>query len=345
MNSKYSDTTLVLLVNLGTPSKPETKEVRKYLAEFLSDKDVIRMPRIFWLPILHLIILRFRPKKSAELYKKVWTKWGSPLLYNTYLQAGLLRKRYADKSDGNILIDVAMRYGEPSLENKITEYYQNGLSNILILPMFPQYSTTTAKSIASKIHEISRKHNNFDNNLTINIIKDFHANEKYISALADRIINHRKKFSSSKKLLLSFHGIPQSYIASDEPYQDQCFKTAKLIVEKLQLKPESYDIVFQSRFGKAEWIKPYLAETLEKLGKSNEDDIQVFCPGFVSDCLETIEEINEESRELFLESGGKKFDYIPCLNGDSKFIDALESIIDNRDHLAISYKRILEKIT
>ena len=251
----------------------------------------------------------------------------------------------SDKSNGNILIDVAMRYGAPSLENKITEYYQNGLSNILVLPMFPQYSTTTTKSIASKIHEISRKHNNFDNNLTINIIKDFHANEKYISALADRIINHRKKFSSSKKLLLSFHGIPQSYIARDEPYQDQCFKTAKLIVEKLQLKPESYDIVFQSRFGKAEWIKPYLAETLEKLGKSNEDDIQVFCPGFVSDCLETIEEINEESRELFLESGGKKFDYIPCLNGDSKFIDALESIIENRDHLAISYKRILEKIT
>ena len=341
MNLEKNNAVVVLLVNLGTPKQPNTEEVRLYLKEFLSDKDVIRLPRIFWLPLLHLIILRVRPKKSAELYKKVWTEWGSPLLYNTFLQAGLLRKRFTDKTDPVFLIDVAMRYGAPSLESKILEYKNKDYNNFLILPMFPQYSTTTTKSIANKLKIIMKKNIGLEEQLNIFFIKDFHDNEQYIISSSNQIELFQNKFGKPKRLLLSFHGIPKSYIAEDEPYQTQCFATAKLIAKKLNLNKDSYDVVFQSRFGKAEWIQPYLAETLETLPSENIKDIQVFCPGFVSDCLETIEEIGDESKELFLNSGGQKYNFIPCLNGNTIFIDMLENLIRNYKNATINYKELV----
>ncbi|CAI8297919.1 MAG: Ferrochelatase [Gammaproteobacteria bacterium] len=341
MNLEKNNAVVVLLVNLGTPKQPNTEEVRLYLKEFLSDKDVIRLPRIFWLPLLHLIILRVRPKKSAELYKKVWTEWGSPLLYNTFLQAGLLRKRFTDKTDPVFLIDVAMRYGAPSLESKILEYKNKDYNNFLILPMFPQYSTTTTKSIANKLKMIMKKNIGLEEQLNIFFIKDFHDNEQYIISSSNQIELFQNKFGKPKRLLLSFHGIPKSYIAEDEPYQTQCFATAKLIAKKLNLNKDSYDVVFQSRFGKAEWIQPYLAETLETLPSENIKDIQVFCPGFVSDCLETIEEIGDESKELFLNSGGQKYNFIPCLNGNTIFIDMLENLIRNYKNATINYKELV----
>mgnify|MGYP001432975205 FL=1 len=341
MNLEKNNAVVVLLVNLGTPKQPNTEEVRLYLKEFLSDKDVIRLPRIFWLPLLHLIILRVRPKKSAELYKKVWTEWGSPLLYNTFLQAGLLRKRFTDKTDPVFLIDVAMRYGAPSLESKILEYKNKDYNNFLILPMFPQYSTTTTKSIANKLKIIMKKNIGLEEQLNIFFIKDFHDNDQYIISSSNQIELFQNKFGKPKRLLLSFHGIPKSYIAEDEPYQTQCFATAKLIAKKLNLNKDSYDVVFQSRFGKAEWIQPYLAETLETLPSENIKDIQVFCPGFVSDCLETIEEIGDESKELFLNSGGQKYNFIPCLNGNTIFIDMLENLIRNYKNATINYKELV----
>ncbi len=341
MNLEKNNAVVVLLVNLGTPKQPNTEEVRLYLKEFLSDKDVIRLPRIFWLPLLHLIILRVRPKKSAELYKKVWTEWGSPLLYNTFLQAGLLRKRFTNKSDPVFLIDVAMRYGAPSLESKILEYKNKDYNNFLILPMFPQYSTTTTKSIANKLKKIMKKNIGLEEQLNIFFIKDFHDNEQYIISSSNQIELFQNKFGKPKRLLLSFHGIPKSYIAEDEPYQTQCFATAKLIAKKLNLNKDAYDVVFQSRFGKAEWIQPYLAETLETLPSENIKDIQVFCPGFVSDCLETIEEIGDESKELFLNSGGQKYNFIPCLNGNTTFIDMLENLIRNYKNETINYKELV----
>ena len=341
MNLEKNNAVVVLLVNLGTPKQPNTEEVRLYLKEFLSDKDVIRLPRIFWLPLLHLIILRVRPKKSAELYKKVWTEWGSPLLYNTFLQAGLLRKRFTDKTDPVFLIDVAMRYGAPSLESKILEYKNKDYNNFLILPMFPQYSTTTTKSIANKLEMIMKKNIGLEEQLNIFFIKDFHDDEQYIISSSNQIELFQNKFGKPKRLLLSFHGIPKSYIAEDEPYQTQCFATAKLIAKKLNLNKDSYDVVFQSRFGKAEWIQPYLAETLETLPSENIKDIQVFCPGFVSDCLETIEEIGDESKELFLNSGGQKYNFIPCLNGNTIFIDMLENLIRNYKNATINYKELV----
>ena len=185
------------------------------------------------------------------------------------------------------------------------------------------------------------KHKGFNKEFNVKMIKDYHDHHKYIFALVDRIKSYQNIHGSTKKLLLSFHGIPKSYIAEDEPYQEQCFKTAQLVVNSLKLSKEKYDVVFQSRFGKAEWIQPYLAETLQSLPSSGIDDIQVFCPGFVSDCLETIEEIGDESKELFLESGGKKFNYISCLNGDEKFIDMLEFLINNREELEINYTSLL----
>ena len=329
---------VILLINLGTPNQANTEQVRIYLKEFLSDKDVIRLPRIFWLPLLHLIILRTRPKKSAELYKKVWTEWGSPLLYNSYLQCGKLRKIFK-KTNKNIVLDVAMRYGSPSIKSKLIKYYTLGYKKILIIPMFPQYSTTTTKSIANKLKVILKDTPELDKQLDISFVKDFHNDSKYIKASAKHIREFQSKHGSPQKLLFSFHGIPESYIASNEPYQAQCLVTAKLIANELNLDEKAFDIVFQSRFGKAEWIKPYLAQTLESYPSEGIKDIQVFCPGFVSDCLETIEEIGEESRELFLESGGSNYHFIPCLNDNEGLLSALEEIITDRKYL-IDYKNL-----
>mgnify|MGYP001191953511 FL=1 len=337
MESELKSKTVVLLVNLGTPNQPTEEQVRIYLKEFLSDKDVIRLPRIFWLPLLHLIILRVRPKKSAELYKKVWTEWGSPLLYNTFLQAGLLRK----KLEGYFSVDVAMRYGKPSIQSKMIEYKNNGFNNIIFLPMFPQYSTTTTKSIANKIARIIKKEKIFIDDKNISLIKDFHDHEGYINASVLHIQSFQKIYGKPTKLLLSFHGIPKSYVGDDEPYQSQCIKTAELISKKLNLSDNQFEIVFQSRFGKAEWIQPYLAERLEKLPNEGIKDIQVYCPGFSSDCLETIEEIGEESHDLFMESGGETYKFIPCLNGNSLFIEFLESLIQNYKDKRINFRDLL----
>ena len=337
MKSELISKTVVLLVNLGTPSQPTEKEVRIYLREFLSDKDVIRLPRVFWLPLLHLIILRTRPKKSAELYKKVWTEWGSPLLYNTFLQAGLLR----DKLQDEFIVDVAMRYGSPSIESMMSKYYKQGHTNLLFLPMFPQYSTTTTKSIANQISRVIKNKKIFTNENSIRFIKDFHDNKDYIHSSISHIQKYQKQHGKPEKLLLSFHGIPKSYVADDEPYQTQCFITADLIAKGLKLSEKDYEVVFQSRFGKSEWIQPYLAERLEKLPSEGTKNIQVYCPGFSSDCLETIEEIGEESHDLFMDSGGKIYNFIPCLNGDSRFIEALESIIRNSVKESINFRDLI----
>ncbi len=340
MKLDTDSSTVVLLVNLGTPNQPNTEQVKIYLREFLSDKDVIRLPRIFWLPLLHLIILRVRPAKSAALYRKVWTEWGSPLLYNSFLQCGKLRKYFEKSVEHDYIIDVAMRYGNPSLESKLVEYNSKGFKKVLILPMFPQYSTTTAKSIANKLKQILKNNIKLNDQLDISFIKDFHDHSKYITASADHIRKFQVKHGVPQKLLFSFHGIPKSYVGDDEPYQKQCLITANLIAKELSLTEGTYDIVFQSRFGKAEWIQPYLAQTLESYPAEGVKDIQVFCPGFVSDCLETIEEIGQESKELFIDSGGLNYHFIPCLNGDEGLLDALKELIINHHNYSINYKKL-----
>ncbi len=321
---------LTILVNLGTPDQPFEKEVRTYLREFLSDKYVIRLPRIFWLTLLNLVILRTRPKKSAELYRKVWTKWGSPLLFHTYAQTGHLRN-LAKSTKEDTYFDTAMRYGNPSIKKILYKSINNGYTDITILPMFPQYSTTTTLSIFELIKSIVGKDKSFFKDIRISAVNDFHDDNLYIESCASKIITTQQRIGKPDKLLFSFHGIPQSYICKDEPYQSQCLVTASLIAKKLNLNESQYEVAFQSRFGKAEWIKPYLSSRLEELPKEGIYNIHVFCPGFSSDCLETIDEIGRESKEEFFEHGGKSFEFISCLNSEESFINALMNIQKKAD--------------
>jgi len=316
---------LTILVNLGTPDQPYEKEVRKYLKEFLSDKYVIRLPRFFWLTLLNLVILRTRPKKSAELYRKVWTDWGSPLLFHTYAQTGYLRHMAKDL-ESDVYFDTAMRYGNPSIKKILYESIEKGYKDITILPMFPQYSTTTTLSIFELIKQLVKKDKNYFSGVNIQAISGYHDNHLYIKACAEKIKSSQHSLSKPDKLLFSFHGIPESYIGDDEPYQKECLKTAHLIAQELKLSKTEYEIAFQSRFGKAEWIKPYLSLRLEELPKEGIKNLHVFCPGFSSDCLETIDEIGRESKEDYFEHGGKEFTFIPCLNSDEQFIEALMDI-------------------
>ena len=316
---------VTILVNLGTPDQPYEKEVRTYLKEFLSDKYVIRLPRLFWLTLLNLVILRTRPKKSAELYRKVWTGWGSPLLYHTYAQTGHLRD-VARNLDSDVYFETAMRYGNPSIKKILYELIEKGYKDITILPMFPQYSTTTTLSIFELIKQLIKKDKNYFSGVNINAVSSFHDNNLYIKACANKIRSSQKLISKPDKLLFSFHGIPESYIGDDEPYQKECLRTAHLIAKELKLTENEYEIAFQSRFGKAEWIKPYLSSRLEELPNEGITNLHVFCPGFSSDCLETIDEIGRESKEDYFEHGGKEFTFIPCLNSDEQFIKALMNI-------------------
>ncbi len=316
---------LTILVNLGTPDKPFESEVRTYLKEFLSDKHVIRLPRIFWLTLLNLVILRTRPKKSAELYRKVWTNWGSPLLFHTYAQTGYLRRLAKDLAC-DVYFDTAMRYGNPSIKTVLYRSIKNGFKDITILPMFPQYSTTTTLSIFELIKSIINADKSFFNGININGVKDFHDDELYIKSCAQKIKSRQDELGRPDKLLFSFHGIPESYINEDEPYQKQCLHTAAMIANELKLSASDYEVAFQSRFGKAEWIKPYLSTRLMALPNEGFKNIHIFCPGFSSDCLETIDEIGRESKEEFLDHGGKSFEFIPCLNSDMNFIKALMKI-------------------
>ena len=316
---------ITILVNLGTPDQPHENEVRIYLKEFLSDKYVIRLPRIFWLTLLNLVILRTRPKKSAALYRKVWTNWGSPLLFHTYAQTGYLRM-LSKKLSLNHYFDTAMRYGNPSIEKILYKSIKSGYNDITILPMFPQYSTTTTLSIFELIKSIIKEDETFFKNIKINAIKDFHDNSLYVKACAKKINDYQNIKGKPDKLLFSFHGIPQSYICDNEPYQTQCLRTADLIAEELNISKSDYEVAFQSRFGKAEWIKPYLSSRLEALPAEGIKNIHVFCPGFSSDCLETIDEIGRESKEEFFEHGGDCFEFIPCLNSEQIFIEALMDI-------------------
>tara|TARA_Y100000389_G_scaffold204538_1_gene257798 strand:- start:11350 stop:12336 length:987 start_codon:yes stop_codon:yes gene_type:complete len=316
---------LTILVNLGTPDQPYEKEVRTYLKEFLSDKHVIRLPRFFWLTLLNLVILRTRPKKSAALYRKVWNNWGSPLLFHTYAQTGFLRE-LARELQQDIHFDTAMRYGNPSIKEILYKNIKNNYTDITLLPMFPQYSTTTTLSIFESVRSIINKDKNFFSGININAIKSFHDNNFYIKSCASQIKSAQKNLSKPDKILFSFHGIPESYIDDNEPYQKECLSTSLLLARELQLSDSEYEVAFQSRFGKSEWIKPYLSSRLKELPQEGTKKIHVFCPGFSSDCLETIDEIGRESKEEFLEHGGESFDFIPCLNSNEEFIKALMNI-------------------
>ena len=314
--------TAVMLVNLGTPEAATPSALRRYLAEFLSDPRVVEIPRLVWLPILHGIILRTRPAKSAAKYASIWTPEGSPLKLWTEKQAKLLRGHLGQRGH-DVLVSHAMRYGAPSIATQLTALKADGASRVLVLPLYPQYSGTTTASafdaVASWVQQTRQVPE-------LRFVNRYHDDPSYIEALAKRITAHWMAHGRPERLVLSFHGVPKRVLALGDPYHCECHKTARLLAQRLGLSPQEVVVSFQSRFGKAAWLQPYTEPTLRQLAKSGIKRVDVACPGFVSDCLETLEEIAHEGRRAFLTAGGSEFHYIECLNDLPEWIAALGQI-------------------
>ena len=319
----------VLLINLGTPEAPTAKAVRPYLKEFLSDPRVVEIPRLVWWLILNGIILNVRPKKSAAKYATVWTEEGSPLRFHTARQATLLQGYLGERSKAPIVVDYAMRYGNPSIPSMLHRLKEQNCQRILIVPMYPQYA---ASSTATAFDSVFNELRNMRNTPALRTIKNYHDHSGYIKALANNINEYWMKNGRPNQLVMSFHGVPQYTLDKGDPYHCECHKTGRLLAQELGLKPEQYKLSFQSRFGKAEWIKPYTTATLLELGKKKTKRVDVVCPGFVADCLETLEEIAQEGKEDFQHAGGGEYHYIPCLNERNDWIHALTDLVMDNLH-------------
>jgi protoporphyrin/coproporphyrin ferrochelatase len=301
----------ILAVNLGTPKEPTAKGLRPYLRQFLSDPRVIEWPAWLWKPILNGIVLQVRPKKSAKLYASIWTEDGSPLLVYSQSIVEQLRAALTPTWGDNIQVELAMRYGSPSIKEKLEAMRQNNVQRLLVLPLFPQYSATTTATIFDVLFDELKQ---WRWSAELRTITNYHDHPLYIQAMANSIQNYWAEHGRAPKLLYSFHGIPQSYFAKGDPYHCFCHKTARLVSEQLGLSRDEYEVCFQSRFGPEEWLQPYTDKTLEAWAHGGLERVDTVCPGFAVDCLETLEEMAELNRELFLEAGGKEYHYIPCLN-------------------------------
>lgn len=314
----------ILITNLGTPDQPTPSAVRRYLAEFLSDPRIVEMPRLIWWFILHGIILRIRPRAVAKSYQSVWGHDGSPLLSISRKQQALLQQAIEPHFKGKVKVELAMRYGNPSIQEGLRNLKNAGARRILVLPLYPQYSATTT---ASTFDAIADELKTWRWMPEFRFIQHYHDNELYIQSLVNSITNFQQQHGNPEKLLFSFHGLPQRYLDQGDPYFCECHKTARLAAEKLGLTESQWALTFQSRFGREEWLKPYTDKTLIKWAKDGVKSVQVCCPGFSSDCLETLEEIDVENREYFLNAGGEKFDYIPALNDNIDHIGMLGALI------------------
>ena len=316
--------TAVLLVNLGTPDAATAPALRRYLAEFLSDPRVVEIPRLVWWPILHGIILNTRPAKSAAKYASIWTPEGSPLAVWTRRLATALGQTLAERGH-NVVVSHAMRYGNPSIAECMDRLRAQGVTRVLVLPLYPQYAAATTASIVDKVLQWSTGARRMPE---LRFINEFHDQPGYIGALAERVREHWAAHGRGERLVLSFHGIPQRSLTLGDPYHCQCHKTARLLGQALGLSGDQLMVTFQSRFGKARWLEPYTEPTLRELATQGVKRVDVMCPGFVADCLETLEEINDEAREAFLHSGGEQFQYIPCLNEHPRWIDSLTDLAE-----------------
>ena len=314
----------VLLVNLGTPEEATSTAVRKYLAQFLSDTRVIEIPRLAWLPLLYGFILPKRPPVIVEKYKKIWMDEGSPLLYYSNRQAKLIQQEMETRIAGPVFIEPAMRYGKPSIETGLKVLQEKGAHRILVLPLYPQYSATTTATGFDEIAKILRGWRWIPE---LRFVGQYHDHPTYIGALASSVKQHWKDNGQSDILLMSFHGLPKRNLDLGDPYHCQCQKTGRLLAEKLTLNNNQWRLTFQSRFGKAEWLQPYTDKTLMTLPAEGVKSVDTICPGFPSDCLETLEEINIENREYFIKAGGESFSYISALNDSQVHIKALADII------------------
>ncbi len=316
----------VLLTNLGTPEEPTAAGLRPYLKEFLSDPRVIELPRWQWGPILNLIVLTFRPRKSAELYANVWTDEGSPLLRITERIADGVEDRLRNRVGNPLYVAVGMRYGEPSIARALNELREKGCRRLVVLPLYPQYSaTTTATTVDALAEELTR----WRWIPELRTLHSYHDRPGYLDALAASVRETWSEHGQPAKLLFSFHGIPLRYFQNGDPYHCLCHKTARLVAERLELAGDRWEVAFQSLFGKEEWLKPYTEETIRAMAASGVDSLQVICPGFAADCLETLDEIDREYRHVWVEAGGEdeKYRYIPALNDRPDHVDFLTDLL------------------
>ena len=315
----------VLITNLGTPDKPTRQGLKIYLKEFLSDPRVIEVPKLIWQIILRLIILNLRPQKVAKLYKAIWEKEGGPLLVMLQKQKNSLKK-FLQKKEKNLKIEIGMRYGNPSIKLGLEKLRNQGCRKILILPLYPQYCAATTGSTFDKVTEILKKWRWIPE---LRFINNYYEEPMYINCLIKSIKESWKKKGKSQKLIFSYHGVPKKYLLKGDPYHCFCQKTTRLVAEKMKLKEKDYITTFQSRFGPDEWLQPYTDKTLKELPKKGVKKIHILSPGFSSDCLETLEELEVENKKNFLSSGGEEYNYINCLNDDPQHIKMLVSLILN----------------
>jgi ferrochelatase len=314
--------TAILLCNLGTPDAPTPKAVRRYLAEFLGDPRVVEIPRLLWWPILHGIVLRVRPARSAAKYASIWTPEGSPLAVWTDKQAKLLLG-YLGQRGHRVVVKAAMRYGSPAIASVLDELKAAGVDRVLVLPLYPQYCAATTATVFDKVSEWGRRQRALPE---LRFVNRYHDDPGYIEALVKRVNDHWMAHGEPERLVLSFHGVPQRTVRLGDPYHAECQATARLLRERLRLKPEQTLVTFQSRFGKAEWLQPYTEPTLVDLARRGVRRVDVTCPGFSVDCLETLEEIGQEARAAFIAAGGTEFHYIACLNDQHEWIAALTDL-------------------
>lgn len=323
-NHQFQPKVGILLANLGTPDAPTAKALRKYLAQFLSDRRVVEIPRLVWWCILHGIILNTRPAKSAEKYAQVWTAEGSPLMVHAKKQASLFQGFLSLKVQSPYVVKIGMSYGNPSMASAIDELMAEQCDRIIVLPMFPQYA---ASSTGAALDAVWRKLLGTRNMPAIRTVRHYHDHPAYINALAESVRSHWQLEGKPDKLVISFHGVPRYTLDRGDPYHCECHKTARLLAEALGLDKADYLVCFQSRFGRAEWLKPYLAPMLEQLGQQKLRRVDVICPGFSADCLETLEEIAMEGKHLFQSNGGGEYHYIPALNEREAWIHAMVQIV------------------
>lgn len=319
----------ILLINLGTPAAPTAAALRPYLREFLSDPRVVEIARPLWWLILNGIILPTRPNKSAAKYALIWTRGGSPLAVHTARQATLLKGYLGERIKSPHAVAWAMRYGEPCIETTLRSLREQGCERILVLPLYPQYAASTTASAFDAVFDALKKMRNAP---AVRLVKHYHDHAGYIAALAKSVNDYWMNNGRPDQLLMSFHGVPRFTLERGDPYHCECQKTARLLGEALGLGTDRYRISFQSRFGRAQWLKPYTLQSVQEMGKRKTGRLDVICPGFVSDCLETLEEIGMENKAAYLEAGGSEFHYIPCLNERPEWIEALARIAGENLH-------------
>lgn len=314
----------ILLCNLGTPDAPTPEAVGRYLKQFLSDRRIVALPPLLWQPILRMLVLPRRKHASARKYQKVWMEEGSPLLVHTRKQALMLQGWLGEAGLRNVVIAAGMRYGTPCITSQLEQWHEQGIGHVLIAPLYPQYSATTTASMEDAARNWAAKKRHPP---VLRFMPAYADDGGYLKALEHSVTQHWMAHGRGEKLVMSFHGIPQRNVRQGDPYQQQCLATAKALAKRLELRPDQYVATFQSRFGRQRWIQPYTQPVLEQLAREGVKTVDVICPGFASDCIETLEEIDMEVREAFLAQGGEEFRYIPCLNEQASWISALRDMV------------------